>query len=82
MRSYGHFLIFWLTQRWTNDNLCLIDSATMHTILKSKKYFSTLTMLETNFNIISGFVNLIEGFGKTNLILLIETQFTIKCFVL
>ena len=64
--------------KMNNEDLCLADSATTHTILKSKKYFSTLTMLEANVNLISGSTNLIEGFGKTNLILPKGTKFTIS----
>ncbi|KAL4020716.1 hypothetical protein IC575_019497 [Cucumis melo] len=63
--------------KMNNEDLCLADSATTHTI-KSKKYFSTLTMLETNVNKISGSTNLIEGFGKANLILPRGTKFTIS----
>ena len=61
-----------------NEYLYLADSVTTHTILKSKKYFSILIMLEANVNIISGFTNLIEGFGKANLILPRGTKFTIN----
>ena len=61
-----------------NEDLYLADSATTHAILKSKKYFSTLTMLEANVNTISGSANLIEGFGKANLILPRGTKFTIN----
>ena len=58
------------------EDSCLVDSATTHTILKSKTYFSTLTMVETNVNTISGSTNLIEGFGEKNLILPRGTKFT------
>ena len=68
---------------------CLADSATMHTILESKKYFSTLTMLEPNVNTISGSTNLIEGFGKANTLLIMlcslvsqkETYWVSKIYV-
>ena len=64
-----------------NEDLCLADNVTTHTILKSKRYFSTLTMLEVNVNTISGSTKLIKGFGKANIIPVanapskIETQF-------
>ena len=61
-----------------NEDLYLADSATTHTILKSKKYFSTLTMLEANVNTISGSTNLIEGFSRANLILPRGIKFTIS----
>ena len=53
-------------------------STTTHTILKSKKYFSTLTMLEVNVNTISDSTNLIESFDRANLILSRGTKFTIS----
>ena len=41
-----------------NEDLCLADCAITHTILKHKKYLSTLTILEANVNTISGSINL------------------------
>ena len=39
----------------TNDeDICLIDSATTHTILKSNTFFSCLVMREVNVSSISG----------------------------
>ena len=61
----------------SNEIICLINSATTHTILTSKKYFSKLTILETKVNTISSSGNLIEEFGKANIILPRETKFTI-----
>ena len=49
--------------------LCLIDSATTHTILRNKKHFSSLIMRETNVQTISGSINLIEGSGRANILL-------------
>ena len=51
------------------DDICLLDSATTHTILKDKRYFSYLVMKEANVNTISGSTRLIEGSGRTNLLL-------------
>ncbi|PIN01592.1 hypothetical protein CDL12_25899 [Handroanthus impetiginosus] len=45
------------------------DSATTHTILKDEKYLSHLTMVETNINIISGSIKLIEGSRRANILL-------------
>ena len=61
-----------------NEDLCLADCAITHTILKHKKYLSTLTILEANVNTISGSTNLVESFGKANLILPRGTKFTIN----
>jgi GAG-pre-integrase domain len=47
----------------------LVDSGTTNTILKSKKYFFQLSPAETHVNIISGISNLIEGSGRTYILL-------------
>jgi len=44
-----------------NEDICLADSATTHTILKDKKYFSYLVLQEANVSTISGSTKLIEG---------------------
>ncbi|CAN1314424.1 hypothetical protein LINPERPRIM_LOCUS29329 [Linum perenne] len=49
--------------------MCIIDSASTHTILKDKKYFSNLVMREANVSTISGSTNLIEGSGRANVLL-------------
>ena len=61
-----------------DEDLCLADSSTTHTILESKKYFSTLIMLEANVITISGSTNLNESFGKANFNLSRGTKFTIS----
>jgi hypothetical protein len=48
---------------------CLVDSETTNTILKSKKYFSQLSPVETHINIISDISNLIEGSGRACILL-------------
>jgi GAG-pre-integrase domain len=48
---------------------CLVYSGTTNTILKSKKYFSQLSSVETHVNIIYGIINLIEGSGRTYILL-------------
>ena len=52
-----------------NEDICLVDSATTHTILKDTKYFSYLLMQEANVSTISGSTNLIEGSGRATLLL-------------
>ena len=46
------------------EDICLVDSATSHTILKSKTYFSHLKLGTKSVNIIYGSANLIEGSGR------------------
>jgi Pol polyprotein len=51
------------------EDLCLVDSATTHTILKDKKYFSQLVMKEISVSTISGSTRIIEGSGRANVLL-------------
>ena len=56
---------------------CLIDCATTHTILCDKKYFSNLTLAQSNVYNISGHVDLIKGSRRATIILSIGTMFQI-----
>ena len=56
---------------------CLVDCVTTHTILCDKKYFSNLTLVPFNFQIISGPVDLIKDFGRATIILPNGTKFQI-----
>jgi hypothetical protein len=49
------------------EDFCLADSAKTHTILKDEKYFRQLTLSKANT--ISSSLNLIEGFGRANIML-------------
>jgi hypothetical protein len=48
---------------------CLVDSGTTNIILKSKRYFSQLSHVETYVNIISSASNLIEGSSRACILL-------------
>ena len=52
-----------------DKSLCLADSATTHTILKDKEYFSHLILAKANVNTISGIADLIEGSGRASIVL-------------
>jgi len=52
-----------------DDNICLIDSATTHTILKNVEYFSHIEMGKTSVHTISGSAQLIEGSGRATVFL-------------
>ena len=68
-----------LTRSKINDeDICLTDSATMHTIFKDMKYFSHLTLREANDNTISSSTKLIKGFGRVNILLPKGTKFIIE----
>ena len=51
------------------DILCLVDSATTHTILKDRKFFHTLIEKRRSVTIIANDNVLIVSFGKASLIL-------------
>jgi len=53
----------------SNGDMCLLDSATTHTILREKKYFSNLVMKMEYVNTISGSTKLIKGSGRATLLL-------------
>ncbi|KAB2090506.1 hypothetical protein ERO13_A03G124438v2, partial [Gossypium hirsutum] len=57
--------------------MCLVDSATTHTILKDKKYFSHFTISNAHINTISGSSKLIKGSGRAIILLPEGTKFII-----
>ena len=61
-----------------NEDIILIDSATTHTILKDKRYFSHLTIRSASINTIAGNTKLIEGSGRAIIILPKGTKFVIN----
>jgi peptide/histidine transporter 3/4 len=60
------------------DGICLVDSATTHTILKSKVHFSYLVVHDAIVNTISGSAKLIEGSGRATIMLPCGTKTNIK----
>ncbi|KAB2093666.1 hypothetical protein ES319_A02G108300v1 [Gossypium barbadense] len=60
-----------------SGDTCLADSATTHTTLKDKKYFSHLTISNANVNTISGSSKLIEGSRSAIILLPKCTKFII-----
>ena len=59
-------------------NVCLIDSATTHTILKNLTYFSYLKRQTTSVSTICGNAKLIEGSGRAHIILPKGTKLVIE----
>jgi len=63
----------------TNDgDICLTDSATTHTILRSNKIFSCLVMQEVNISAIYSTTNIIGGSGRAIVLLQRGTRLHIK----
>ena len=53
-----------------NDgNICLAHCATMHTIIREKKYFLNLIVTNVSVSTIFGTSDLIEGRGRANIML-------------
>ena len=52
-----------------DNDMCLADSASTHTILKDKKFFFFLIIQGSDVNTISGSTKLIEGSGRANILL-------------
>ena len=59
-------------------DVCLADCATTHVILQDKIYFLDLTLTNFNVSTTSGITNLIEGFGRANIMLPNGTRFHIN----
>ena len=64
--------------KMNEDDVCLADCATTHTILRDKRYFLELTLIKANVSTISGTTNLVEGFGRANTTLPNRTRFHIN----
>ena len=61
-----------------DGEICLVDSATTHTILRNKRFFFlNLNLIKANMNTISGPIDLIEGTGKAMIILAKGTKLNI-----
>ena len=59
-------------------DICLADCATMHTILREKKYFLNLIVTNASVSTISGTLDLIEGSRRANIMLSNGTRFYIN----
>ena len=64
--------------KMNEDDVCLVDYATTHTILRDKRYFLKLILIKANVSTISGTTNLVEGFGRANITLSNGTRFHIN----
>ena len=64
--------------KMNENDVCLEDCATTHTILRDKRYFLELTLIKANVSTISGITNLVEGSGRANIMLQNGTRFHIN----
>jgi hypothetical protein len=60
------------------EEMCLVDSCTINTILREMKYFQTLTKMTGNILTIVGRDTCIVGSRKATIILLMGTHITIE----
>ena len=51
------------------DDICLVDSGTTHTILKCQKFFTTLELNKQNVSTIVGSAQIIKGSGRAHILL-------------
>ena len=61
-----------------DEDLCLVDSVTIHTILKENKYFEYLTLTNANVITISGLIDMVKNFKIANILLSNNTKLGIK----
>ena len=64
--------------KMNEDDICLADYATIHTILRDKRYFFKFTIIKANVSTISGTTKLVEGSGRANITLPNGTRFHIN----
>ena len=64
--------------KMNEDDICLADYATTHTIFRDKRYFLELTLIKANVSTISDTTNLVEGSGRANIMLSNGTRFHIN----
>ena len=51
------------------EDVCLLDSASTHTIFHSRHFFSSMTLRKTHVHTISGPIPIIDGFGNATIVL-------------
>ena len=59
-------------------NICLVESATIHIILRSQKYFMNSTFLRAKVIIVLGSTDLIESSGRAMILLSNNTKLCIR----
>ena len=51
------------------EDVFLLDSASTHTIFRSRHFFSSMTLRKTHVHTISGPIPIIDGFGNATIVL-------------
>ena len=60
------------------DDVCLAECATMHTIFQDERYVLKLILTKANLNTIFDTINLVNGSGRVNMIPPNKTKFHIN----
>ena len=61
-----------------NEVMYVFPTVQLHTIFQDKRYFLDLTLTNANVSTISATANLIEGFGRANIMLQNGSKFYIN----
>ena len=64
--------------KMNEDDVCLADCETMHTILQDKRYLFELTLIKANVSTVYGTTNLVKGSRRGNIMLPNGTRFLIN----
>ena len=64
--------------KMNENDVCIANYATTHTILQGKRYFLNLILTKANVNTISSTTNLVEGSERANIMLPNGTRFHIN----
>ena len=64
--------------KMNEDDVCLADCETMHTILQDKRYLFELTLIKANVSTVYGTTNLVKGSRRGNIMLPNGTRFHIN----
>ena len=64
--------------KMNEDDVCIANYATTHTIFRDKRYFLEVTLIKTNVSIIFGTTNLVKDSKRANIMLPNGTRFHIN----
>ena len=64
--------------KMNEDDVCLAECATMHTIFRDERYVLKLILTKANLNTIFDIINLVNDSGRVNMIPSNKTKFHIN----
>ena len=78
MKSLSYILLNLVLEMNENKDVLVVDSCSIHTILKEKRYFINLTLKNANISTIAGISSLIEGHDQASILLPMGTHLEIS----